>query len=91
MPRGHYTPKGFTSDELERLEDITFKNLVMFSHEELNRLAQGELGKVVLTKGDRRCLRRLSIVRLKGTGSTGRRLDITPKAQELLKEMNEWV
>ena len=91
MPKGHYTPKGFTQEELDRLEEITFKNMVMFYHDELNRLAQGELLKEVLTKGDRRCLRRHSILRLKGTGSTGRRLEITPKAQELLKEINELI
>lgn len=89
MPRGHHTPKGFTQEELESLEEITFKNMVVFYHDELNRLSKGELGKEVLTKGDRRCLRRLSILRLKGTGSTGRRLEITPKAQDLLKEINE--
>jgi len=91
MPRGHYTPKGFTSEELKSLEEITFKNMVAFYHDELNRLLNGELGTAVLTKGDRRCLRRHSILRLKGTGSTGRRLEITPKAQELLKEINEYV
>jgi hypothetical protein len=87
MPKGQYAPKGFTPEELESLEEITFKNMVAFYHEELNRLAQGELGTEVLTKGDRRCLRRHSILRLKGTGSTGRRLEITPKAQELLNEI----
>ena len=89
MPKGKYEPKGFTKEELERLEEISFKNMVVFYHDELNRLSNGELGTEVLTKGDRRCLRRLSILRLKGTGSTGRRLEITPKAQELLKDINE--
>ena len=89
MPKGHYMPKDFTTEELERLEEITFKNMVAFYHDELNRLLNGELGTKVLTKGDRRCLRRHSILRLKGTGSTGRRLEITPKAHELLGESNE--
>ncbi|UCH02582.1 MAG: hypothetical protein JSV20_01995 [Candidatus Bathyarchaeota archaeon] len=91
MPKGHYTPKGFTTKELESLEEITFKNMVAFYQDELNRLLNGELGTKVLTKGDRRCLRRHCILCLKGTGSTGRRLEITPKAQELLNEINEWV
>ncbi len=82
-------PKGFTTEEIERLEEVTFKNMVAFYHDELNRLLNGELGTEVLTKGDRRCLRRLSILRLKGTGDTGRRLEITPKAQELLNEINK--
>jgi hypothetical protein len=89
MPKGYYTPKGFTPEELESLEEITFKNMVMFYHDELNRVLNGELGTKVLTKGDKRCLRRHSILRLKGTGSTGRRLEITPKAQELLNEIND--
>jgi hypothetical protein len=71
MPKGYYTPKGFTPEELESLEEITFKNMVMFYHDELNRVLNGELGTKVLTKGDRR------------------RLEITLKAQELLKEIND--
>jgi hypothetical protein len=56
-------PKGFTLEELKSLEEITFRNMVVFYQDELNRLSKGELGKEVLTKGDRRCLRRHSILR----------------------------
>jgi hypothetical protein len=59
-------PKGFTKEELERLEEISFRNMVGFFREELNRSSKGELAKKVLTKGDRRCLRRLGVLRLKG-------------------------
>ncbi len=82
-------PKGFTSEELESLEEITFKNMVAFYQDELNRLLNGERGMDVLTKGDRRCLRRHSILVVKATGDSGRRLEITPKAQELLKKITE--
>jgi hypothetical protein len=61
-------PKGFTKEELERLEEISFRNMVGFFREELNRISKGELAKKVLTKGDRRCLRRLGVLRLRGTG-----------------------
>ena len=51
MPKGKYEPKGFTKEELERLEEISFKNMVGFFREELNRISKGEMAKKVLTKG----------------------------------------
>jgi len=66
MPKGKYEPKGFTVEELERLEEISFRNMIGFFREELNRISRGELANKVLTKGDRRCLRRLGVLRLRG-------------------------
>ena len=67
MPKGKYEPKGFTKEELERLEEISFKNTVGFFHEESNRTSKSEKAKKILTKEDRRCLRKLGVLRLRGT------------------------
>ncbi len=75
-------PKGFTKEYLERLEEISFRNMVGFFREELNRISKGEIAKKVLTKGDRRCLRKLGVLRLRGTGH-GRILEVSLRAKKL--------
>jgi hypothetical protein len=76
-------PKGFTKEYLERLEEISFRNMVGFFREELNGISKGEIAKKVLTKGDRRCLRKLGILRLRGTGH-GRILEVSLRAKILM-------
>jgi hypothetical protein len=87
MPKGKYEPKGFTKEELERLEEISFKNMVGFFREELNGISKGEIAKKILTKGDRRCLRKLGVLRLRGTGY-GRILEVSLRAKKVLMEIN---
>jgi hypothetical protein len=74
----------FSSDELQYFEEASFRNMVTFYREELHQLIQGGMAKSIFTKGDRRVLRRLGILQLKGTGKSGRRLVITSKARNLL-------
>lgn len=74
----------FSSDELQYYEEASFRNMVEFYREELHQLIQGEMAKLIFTKGDRRVLRRLGILQLKATGKSGRRLVITSKARNLL-------
>ena len=87
MPKGYHDPVGFAEDDLARYREITFKNMVHFYHDELKRLLNGELATNVLTKGDRRVLRRLGILNLTGTGNTGRRLVVAPKTSKLLQKL----
>ena len=82
MPKGKYEPKGFTKEELERLEEISFRNMVGFFREELNRILKGAMAKKVLTKGDRRCLRRLGVLRLRGTGYGEQILEVSLRAKK---------
>lgn len=74
----------FTQDELRYYEQVSFKNMLNFYREELNQLVQGGEAKKIFTKGDRRVLRRLGILQLKGTGKTGRQLVVTKKARNML-------
>lgn len=87
MPKGYYDPKGFTEQDLEHYKEITFRNMVQFYKDELVQLVKGEHAKHILTKGDRRVLRRLGIVKLKGGGYTGRRLTPTPKTEKILRQI----
>jgi len=88
MPKGYYEPKGFTEQDLEHYKEITFRNMVQFyKKNELVRLVNGEHAQHILTKGDRRVLRRLGIVKLKGGGYTGRRLTPTPKTEKILRQI----
>ncbi len=87
MPKGYYDPKGFTEQDLEHYKEITFRNMVQFYKDELVQLVNGEHAKHILTKGDRRVLRRLGIVKLKGGGYTGRRLTPTTKTEQLLRQI----
>ena len=75
----------YTSKELNNFEQITFKNMVTFYREELERIANGEMSTVVLSKGDRRVLRRLGVLELHFTGHGGRLLQVSPRAREILK------
>jgi hypothetical protein len=75
----------YTFQELNDFEQITFKNMVTFYREELERLLSGEASKHVLSKGNRKMLRRLGILVLTPTGDTGRLLEVSPRAQEILK------
>jgi hypothetical protein len=75
----------YTFQELNNFEEITFKNMVTFYREELERIANGEMSTVVLSKGDRRVLRRLGVLELHFTGHGGRLLQVSPRAQEILK------
>jgi hypothetical protein len=75
----------YTFHELDAFEKITFKNMVSFYREELVRLLQGEIATLVLSKGDRKVLRRLGILKLSPTGHTGRLLEVSPRAKKILK------
>jgi len=88
MPKGYYDPKGFTKQDLERYKEITFQNMVQFYKDELLQLLNGEHAQHILTKGDRRVLRRLGIVTLQGGGYTGRRLTLTPKTEQFLHQIS---
>jgi len=57
--------------------------MVGFFREELNGISKGEIAKKVLTKGDRRCLRRLGVLRLRCTGH-GRILEVSHRAKTLM-------
>jgi hypothetical protein len=43
----------YTSDELAAFEAITFKNMVTFYHEELQRILNGEKSTDIFSKGNR--------------------------------------
>lgn len=75
----------YTFQELNDFEQITFKNMVRFYREELERIANGEISTVVLSKGDRRVLRRLGVLELHFTGHGGRLLQVSSCAREILK------
>jgi len=75
----------YTFRELDTFERITFKNMIGFYREELVCLLRGEIATRVLTKGDRRVLRRLGILKLRPTGNTGRLLEVSQRAKEILK------
>ena len=75
----------YTFQELNDFEQITFENMVTFYRDELERLLSGEASKQVLSKGNRKMLRRLGILVLKPTGDTGRLLEVSQRAQEILK------
>jgi hypothetical protein len=46
------------------------------------------MARKVLTKGDRRCLRRLGVLRLRGTGYGGRILEVSLRAKKILMGIN---
>ena len=75
----------YTFQELNDFEQITFTNMVTFYRDELERLLSGEASKQVLSKGNRKMLRRLGILVLKPTGDRGRLLEVSPRAREILK------
>jgi hypothetical protein len=75
----------YTFQELNDFEQITFKNMVTFYRDELELLLSGEASKQVLSKGNRKMLRRLGILVLKPTGDTGRLLEVSSRAREILK------
>ena len=79
----HGISTAFTPAELQYYEQITFRNMVEFYRTVLSQLVHNTDGKAQLTKGDRRVLRRLGIVHVKGTGQ-GRRLIVTSKARQML-------
>jgi hypothetical protein len=54
-----------TSEELNAFEQITFKNMVTFYREELQRVLNGEKTTHIFSKGDRRVLRRLGVLELR--------------------------
>jgi hypothetical protein len=78
-----------TPQELDTFKRITFTNMVTFYREELNRILQGEKSTQVLSKGDRRVLRRLGVLKLRPTGHYGRVLEVSPRTKELLKTWRE--
>jgi hypothetical protein len=75
----------YTFQELNDFEQITFTNMVTFYREELERIANGEMSTVVLSKGDRRVLRRLGVFELHFTGHGGRLLQVSSRAKEIPK------
>jgi hypothetical protein len=75
----------YSFQELDNFEEITFTNMVMFYREELERITNGEMSTAALSKGDRRVLRRLGVLELHFTGHSGRLLQVSPRAQEILK------
>jgi hypothetical protein len=75
----------YTFQELNDFEQITFKNMVTFYRDELELLLSGEASKQVLSKGNRKMLRRLGILVLKPTGDTGQLLEVSSRAREILK------
>jgi hypothetical protein len=77
----------YSFQELNDFEQITFKNMVTFYREELERIANGEMSTEVLSKGDRRVLRRLGVLELHFTGHNGRLLQVSARTQEILKIM----
>jgi hypothetical protein len=78
-----------TPQDLDAFKRITFKNMVTFYREELYRILQGEKSTQVLSKGDRRVLRRLGVLKLRPTGHYGRVLEVSPRTKELLKTWRE--
>ena len=74
-----------TQQDLDTFKRITFKNMVTFYREELHRILQGEKSTQVLSKGDRRVLRRLGILKLRPTGHYGRVLEVSQRTKEILK------
>lgn len=75
----------YSFHDLAEFEEITFKNMVAFYREELQRIQQGEKSTLVLSKGDRRLLRRLGILELQPTGHYGRLLKVSSRTKEILK------
>jgi hypothetical protein len=75
----------YTFQELNDFEEITFTNMVTFYREELERLLSGEASKQILSKVNRKMLRRLGILILKPTGDTSRLIEVSPRAREILK------
>jgi hypothetical protein len=73
----------YSFQELNNFKQITFKNLVTFYRDELERLLNGEASKQVLSKGNRKMLRRLGILVLKPTGDTGRLLEVSSSSRDL--------
>jgi hypothetical protein len=78
-----------TSEELNAFEQITFKNMVTFYREELQRVLNGEKSTQIFSKGDRRVLRRLGVLKLRPTGHYGRVLEVSPRTKKLLKTWRE--
>ena len=75
----------YTHQDLNHFEQITFKNMVAFYRDELQRIQQGEKSTLVLSKGTRRLLRRLGILELHPTGHYGRQLKVSARTQDILK------
>lgn len=74
-----------TLQELNTFEQITFKNMVTFYRDELQRVLNGEKSTLIFSKGDRRVLRRLGILELRPTGHYGRVLEVSSRTKEILK------
>lgn len=74
-----------TAEELNTFEQITFRNMVTFYREELQRVLNGEKSTQIFSKGDRRVLRRLGVLELRPTGHYGRVLEVSSRTKEILK------
>ena len=78
-----------TVEELDAFEQITFKNMVSFYRDELERVLNGEKSTQIFSKGDRRVLRRLGVLELRPTGHYGRILEVSSRTKEILKTWRE--
>jgi hypothetical protein len=59
--------------------------MVTFYRNELQRVLDGEKSTQIFSKGDRRVLRRLGILKLRPTGHYGRILEVSSRTKEILK------
>lgn len=83
----------YTYQELNDFEQITFKNMVTFYRDELERLLSGEASKQVLSKGNRKMLTRARISRDTQIKWLSNRLAAIEKGQviQIVAEVDEHV
>ena len=71
----------FTHDELDEMDEQSFRNMVWFYAEELKRILAGESILDVLNARERRGLRKIGVIELSSL------LELTEKAKKALEEL----